>query len=70
LPDNIRCQVEITLLTSGAVADVRVLRSSGNPVFDESVLRAVRKASPLPLPSDPKAFVRILQPTYSPASLQ
>lgn len=70
LPDNIRCQVEITLLPSGAVANVRVLKSSGNPSFDQSVTSAVLRASPLPLPSDPKAFVRILQPIYSPASLQ
>ena len=70
LPDNLRCQVEITLLPSGAVQSVRVVQSSGSPAFDDSVKTAVEKASPLPLPQDPKAFVRLIQPIYSPASFR
>ncbi len=70
LPNNLRCQVTITLLPSGQVIDVRVIQSSGSPAFDDSVRTAVLKASPLPLPADPKAFDRTLKPIFTPEMLQ
>jgi colicin import membrane protein len=56
LPDNltgnpeVRCLVR--LLPTGEVKSVRVTKSSGNVAYDEAVVRAIEKSSPLPLPSD------------------
>jgi len=56
LPDNlvgnpeVRCLVR--LLPTGEVQSVRVTRSSGNVAYDEAVVRAIEKSSPLPLPED------------------
>jgi hypothetical protein len=35
---------------------VVIVESSGNSLFDDSAERAVRKASPLPVPKDPGVF--------------
>jgi colicin import membrane protein len=56
LPDNltgnpvVRCLVR--LLPTGEVQSVRLTQSSGNAAYDEAVVRAIEKSSPLPLPSD------------------
>jgi colicin import membrane protein len=50
---GLKCTVQVNLIPSGDVVNARVTVSSGNPVFDRSVLSAVHKASPLPLPKDP-----------------
>lgn len=56
LPDNlqgnpeVRCLVK--LLPTGEVLNVRVTKSSGNPAYDDAVVRAIEKSSPLPLPTD------------------
>lgn len=56
LPDNltgnpvVRCVVK--LLPTGEVQGVRVTQSSGNVAYDQAVVRAIEKSSPLPLPSD------------------
>lgn len=42
--------VVFSIAPDGAVSDVRIERSSGNREFDESVLRAVYKANPVPRP--------------------
>lgn len=69
LPQGLRCQVRIEILPNGEVVAVTIIRSSGNPAFDVSVENAVYKSSPLPLPSDPKAFERVLEPIFTPESL-
>ena len=69
LPQGLRCQVRIEILPNGEVVSVTIIRSSGNPAFDVSVENAVYKSSPLPLPSDPKAFERVLEPIFTPESL-
>lgn len=68
--DSLRCQIEIELLPNGQVVNVRVLRSSGVPAFDDSVVTAALKSSPLPLPSDMRAFERTLRPTFDPRLLE
>ena len=40
------------LLPTGEVKSVQVTRSSGNVAYDEAVVRAIEKSSPLPLPDD------------------
>ena len=69
LPQGLRCKVRIEILPNGEVVSVRITQSSGNPAFDVSVENAVYKSSPLPLPSDPKAFERVLEPVFTPENL-
>jgi colicin import membrane protein len=43
-------QVRIRILPGGEVLDISVTRSSGNRVYDTAIERAIRSASPLPVP--------------------
>ncbi|HRK78355.1 MAG TPA: TonB family protein [Thiobacillus sp.] len=56
LPDNLKGNPEVRcvvrLLPTGEVQSVRVTQSSGNAAYDEAVVRAIEKSSPLPLPVD------------------
>lgn len=52
----ISCQLLIRLAPGGSVLDVRMVRSSGDPVLDRSAQMAVYKASPLPVPKDSDLF--------------
>jgi colicin import membrane protein len=45
---------------------VTVVRSSTNVAFDNSVVTAVRKSSPLPPPKDPSLFARELIFEFNP----
>lgn len=45
-------QIRITIERDGKVTNVRMEKTSGNPYFDDSVLRAITKASPLPVPPE------------------
>jgi colicin import membrane protein len=64
LPDDlqgnpqVRCLVR--LLPTGEVQEVRVVQSSGNKAYDEAVLLAIEKSSPLPLPEDRDARAEFL----------
>jgi colicin import membrane protein len=44
---------KVTLLPDGSVLDAVLLKSSGNAAYDEATERAIYKAQPLPIPSDP-----------------
>ena len=44
--------VEVDLSPTGEVLGTRMLQGSGNPWYDESVERAIEKASPVPAPPD------------------
>ena len=54
VPDTISgkpsVQVRIRILPGGEVLDIAVTRSSGNRVYDTAIERAIRSASPLPVP--------------------
>jgi len=50
IDNGLTTSLRVKLFPGGAVADVSVTRSSGNPVYDRSALDAVKKASPLPVP--------------------
>jgi colicin import membrane protein len=48
---NLQVQVEGQIDAMGnIIGKIRVVRSSGNPYYDDSVLRAMAKASPFPPP--------------------
>lgn len=53
---DLECLVQVRLIQSGEVIQAKVVRSSGNPLFDRSVENAVYKASPLPIPDDKSLF--------------
>ncbi len=53
---GLECIVRVRLAPGGEVLEARVVRSSGNAVFDRSVESAVYKAAPLPLPESPELF--------------
>ncbi|MEN8109025.1 MAG: cell envelope integrity protein TolA, partial [Pseudomonadota bacterium] len=50
---GLKCLVNVKLIPGGDVVSVKVVKSSGDPVFDRSAENAVLKASPLPVPKDP-----------------
>ena len=53
-------QVRVRLDARGnVIGEPRVERGSGNPWYDDSTIRAVRKASPLPAP--PRADTYIIE---------
>ena len=55
-PAGLSCLILVKLIPGGEVVAAKVVRSSGNPLFDRSVETAVLKASPLPLPDDATMF--------------
>lgn len=56
LPQNLKGDAEVvfqvSLLPNGEVLRVTLLRTSGQPLYDSAVERAIFKASPLPLPKE------------------
>jgi colicin import membrane protein len=44
------CEVKVRLIPSGDVIDVQIVKSSGDPAFDNSVEKAVYRAAPLTVP--------------------
>ena len=56
LQGNPQVEFDVVLIPGGEVLNVKLRRSSGVPAYDEAVERAIRKASPLPLPPDPTLF--------------
>ncbi len=53
---NLSSQFRIRLAPTGEVQNVVLIRSSGDSLLDRSAQTAIYKASPLPVPSEPKAF--------------
>lgn len=53
---SLSSELMIRVAPGGMVLDVRLVRSSGDSGLDSSARKAVFKASPLPVPSDPEEF--------------
>jgi colicin import membrane protein len=49
-------EFRIRLLPGGEMLDVRLTKSSGDPLFDKSAETAIRNAGRLPVPADPALF--------------
>lgn len=60
------CKVKIELLPGGRIRTRKIVQSCGNPLLDESVLKAIDKSDPLPLPRDPAVFRRAIEFTFIP----
>jgi colicin import membrane protein len=56
MPQNLKGDAEVifqvSLLPNGEVARVTLVKTSGQPLYDGAVERAIYKASPLPLPNE------------------
>jgi colicin import membrane protein len=72
LPSDIKGNPEavfdVVQLPTGEVLEnsVRLVKSSGNKLYDDAVERAIRKSSPLPKPDRPDQFRRELQLKFRP----
>ncbi|MBN1684012.1 MAG: cell envelope integrity protein TolA [Gammaproteobacteria bacterium] len=68
---NLSTQLLIHLAPGGMVLNVDVIKSSGDSVLDRSVITAIWKSSPLPVPNDPLMFdqFRLLHLTVKPEGL-
>ena len=56
---GLSCVVKVRLIPSGDVISVKIIKTSGNLVFDRSVEIGIRKASPLPLPKNPAIAAKL-----------
>jgi colicin import membrane protein len=45
---NLEAIIGIRISPNGQIEDIQFEKKSGNPIFDESALRAIKKANPLP----------------------
>ena len=50
--NDLSADVEFSIGAEGTLNGVKIAKSSGDPAFDESVLRAIRRAAPFPPPPD------------------
>ncbi len=70
LPPDIKGNPEalflVTQLPTGEVLRAQLVISSGHAAYDDAVLRAILKSSPLPKPDSPSDFVRELKLTFRP----
>ncbi len=53
---EVSSRLEVMINTDGEVVSIRWESPSGNPTFDQSAIRAVKKASPFPKPPDRLAW--------------
>jgi colicin import membrane protein len=49
---NLRVVVHFGVRETGEIVGLKIVQPSGDPSYDESVLRAVKKSSPLPAPPE------------------
>lgn len=56
VPDDAVAIFRVTLLPGGSVLPPRLVKSSGNSLYDSAVERAILKSDPLPLPEDVTLF--------------
>ena len=54
---NLKAQVRVRFDEKGQIISAQIVKSSGNPTFDEIVIDTVQKSSPVPPP--PEKFVRL-----------
>ncbi len=56
--EGLKCNIRVLLMSDGTVISAKVIKSSGDEIFDRSAENAVYKASPLPVPADKELFAR------------
>jgi colicin import membrane protein len=63
---DMSCEVIVNQTSLGDVVSVKLQNCSNDQVFQRSIERAVRKASPLPPPPNPEVFDREIHFTFRP----
>ncbi len=63
---GLACTLYVNQAAGGVVLDVKLGACNGDAAVRESIVNAVYKASPLPPPSDPRAFERRLEILFKP----
>jgi colicin import membrane protein len=63
---GLTCTLYVNQATGGTVMDVKLGPCNGDDAVRESIVNAVYRASPLPAPSDPRAFERRLEIVFRP----
>lgn len=53
------CEIEIKLTSNGDLISAQVVKSSGNPAYDNNSKTAVLKSAPFDMPSDPELNQRV-----------
>ncbi len=53
---GLKATIQLKVARNGNVLSARIISSSGDPFFDQSAENAVKKASPLPIPTNPKYY--------------
>jgi colicin import membrane protein len=66
LPGNPEAVFEVVQIPSGDIIDVHLRKSSGVRAYDDAVQRAILKSSPLPGPTRPDDFQRVLTLRFRP----
>lgn len=64
---GIECEIKVAQGPSGTVLSVNIGRCNGDQAVQQSIETAVQRASPLPLPKDPRLFERNLVFVFKPA---
>ena len=59
LDEGMTCTLYVRMIPGGEVIEARVTKSSGNAIFDRQAENAVRKAAPLPVPTEARLFGRM-----------
>lgn len=57
-PVEARAEIEFRVLPNGQAGALRFLRKSGNVAFDRAIEAAVERARPLPVPTEPAAYLQ------------
>jgi colicin import membrane protein len=63
---NPEARVLVTQLPTGEVLEAKLVFSSGDTAYDDAVIRAILKSSPLPKPDTPAMFQRTLDLRFRP----
>jgi colicin import membrane protein len=63
---GVQCDLKITQAPGGVVLTVEIGECNGDAAMRQSIENAVLRASPLPLPPDPRAFERVVILQFKP----
>ncbi len=55
VPSGTTLEVDLAVLPTGEVMmPVKIVKPSGNPLYDQAVVRGIMRSQPLPLPAEPE----------------
>ena len=68
LKEGLSCKILIRMIEGGEVIESNIVESSGDATFDQRAEKAVRRASPLPVPNESRLFnkMRTIRITFEP----